>query len=39
MGDSAGSMFYAFGAFLAIYFIAVAIYYGHKFVTGKLRRK
>lgn len=39
MGDSAGSMLYAFGAFLAIYFIAAAIYYGHKYVTEKLRRK
>lgn len=39
MGDSAGSMLYAFAAFLAIYFVAAAIYCGHKFVRGKLRKR
>ena len=39
MGDSTGSMFYAFGSFLVIYFIAVGVYYGHKFISGKFRKK
>ena len=39
MGDSTGSMFYAFTAFLVIYFIGAAVYYGHKFISGKLRKK
>lgn len=39
MGDSTSSMFYAFSAFLVIYFIGVAVYYGHKFISSKLRRK
>ena len=39
MGDSTGSMFYAFAAFLVIYFIGAAVYYGHKFISSKLRKK
>ena len=39
MGDSTGSMFYAFAAFLVIYFIGAADYCGHKFISGKLRKK
>ena len=33
MGDSTGSMFYAFAAFLVIYFIGAAVYCGHKFIS------
>ena len=32
MGDSTGS-------FLVIYFIGAAVYCGHKFISGKLRKK
>ena len=39
MGDSTGSMFYAFAAFLVIYFIVAADYCEHKFISGKLRKK
>lgn len=39
MGDSTGSMFYAFSAFLVIYFIGAAVYCAHKFISGKRRRK
>lgn len=38
MGDSAGSMFYAFTIFVAVYFAAVLLYYGGKFMKKLLKK-
>ena len=39
MGDSTVSMFYAVTAVLVLFVIGAAVYYGHKFISGKLRKK
>ncbi|HIW51512.1 MAG TPA: hypothetical protein IAA10_11285 [Candidatus Blautia intestinavium] len=39
MGNSTGSMFYAFGAFLLIYIVGVAIYQIYLLIKKKRDRK
>ncbi len=39
MGDSTGSMFYAFGAFLIIYLVGVLIYQGYLWIKKWRDRK
>ncbi len=38
MGDPSGSMFCAFAAFITIYFLGAAVYYGHKFISARLKK-
>lgn len=39
MGNSTGSMFYAFGAFLLIYIVGASIYQIYLWIKGRQERK
>lgn len=39
MGDSTGSMMYAFGAFIILYLVAVLIYQGYLWIQKRRERK
>lgn len=39
MGDSTGSMFYAFGAFLLIYIVGASIYQGYLWLKKRHNRR
>ena len=39
MGDTTGSMFYAFGAFLLIYIVGASIYQGYLWLKKRKNRR